>query len=171
MQSGSMSWVCRSPLEIRFGTTPKQSISVLERCQRQNSSASAAGRVCTNRLDAARGNCPAMNHAEALSYMERDMAEGVAEMVFADTSIFSGGYPELTERLAKLLDQPEFLADLNERLLGLAEAYAEDKSVMRMQFYRPDKVSERFQKFALPYQLSGKRGLSVEYAESLYHGR
>ena len=102
-------------------------------------------------LDAARGNA-LHEHAEALSYMERDMAEGVAEMVFADTSIFSGGYPELTERLAKLIDQPEFLADLNERLLGLAEAYAEDKSVMRMQFYRPDKVSERFQKFALPYQ-------------------
>jgi len=102
-------------------------------------------------LDAARGNA-LHEHAEALSYMERDMAEGVAEMVFADTSIFSGGYPELTERLAKLLDQPEFLADLSERLLGLAEAYAEDKSVMRMQFYRPDKVSERFQKFALPYQ-------------------
>lgn len=102
-------------------------------------------------LDAARGNA-LHEHAEALSYMERDMAEGVAEMVFADTSIFSGGYPELTERIAKLLDQPEFLADLNERLLGLAEAYAEDKSVMRMQFYRPDKVSERFQKFALPYQ-------------------
>ena len=102
-------------------------------------------------LDAARGNA-LHEHAEALSYMERDMAEGVAEMVFSDTSIFSGGYPELTERLAKLLDQPEFLADLSERLLGLAEAYAEDKSVMRMQFYRPDKVSERFQKFALPYQ-------------------
>ena len=102
-------------------------------------------------LDAARGNV-LHEHAEALSYMERDMAEGVAEMVFADTSIFSGGYPELTERLAKLLDQPEFLADLNERLLGLAEAYAEDKSVMRMQFYRPDKVSEQFQKFALPFQ-------------------
>ena len=102
-------------------------------------------------LDATRGNA-LYEHAEALSYMERDMAEGIAEMVFADTSIFSGGYPELTERLAKLLDQPEFLADLNERLLGLAEAYAEDKSVMRMQFYRPDKVSEQFQKFALPYQ-------------------
>ena len=102
-------------------------------------------------MDAARGNV-LHEHAEALSYMERDMAEGVAEMVFADTSIFSGGYPELTERLAKLLDQPEFLADLNERLLGLAEAYAEDKSVMRMQFYRPDKVSEQFQKFALPFQ-------------------
>lgn len=66
-------------------------------------------------LDAARGNA-LHEHAEALSYMERDMAEGVAEMVFADTSIFSGGYPELTERLAKLIDQPEFLADLNERL-------------------------------------------------------
>ena len=102
-------------------------------------------------LDAARGNA-LHEHAEALSYMERDMAEGASEMVFADTSIFSGGYPELTERLAKMLDQPEFLADLNERLLGLAEAYAEDKSVMRMQFYRPDKVSEQFQKFALPFQ-------------------
>ena len=102
-------------------------------------------------LDAARGNA-LHEHAEALSYMERDMAEGVAEMVFADTSIFSGGYPELTERLAKLIDQPEILADLNERLLGLAEAYAEDKSVMRMPFYRPDKVSEQFQKFALPFQ-------------------
>lgn len=102
-------------------------------------------------MDAARGNA-LHEHAEVLSYMERDMAEGVAEMVFSDTSIFSGGYPELTERLAKLLDQPEFLADLNERLLGLAEAYAEDKSVMRMQFYRPDKVSEQFQKFALPFQ-------------------
>ena len=102
-------------------------------------------------LDAARGNA-LHEHAEALSYMERDMAEGVAEMVFADTSIFSGGYPELTERLAKLIDQPEFLADLNECLLGLAEAYAEDKSVMRMPFYRPDKVSEQFQKFALPFQ-------------------
>ena len=102
-------------------------------------------------LDAARGNA-LHEHAEVLSYMERDMAEGVAEMVFSDTSIFSGGYPELTERLAKLLDQPEFLADLNERLLGLAEAYAEDKSVMRMQFYRPDKVSEQFQKFALLFQ-------------------
>ena len=102
-------------------------------------------------LDAARGNA-LHEHAEALSYMERDMAEGVAEMVFADTSIFSGGYPELTERLAKLIDQPEFLADLNERLLGLAEAYAEDKSVMRMPFYRPDKVSEQFRKFALPFQ-------------------
>ena len=102
-------------------------------------------------LYAARGNA-LREHAEALSYMERDMAEGVAEMVFADTSIFSGGYPELTERLAKLIDQPEILADLNERLLGLAEAYAEDKSVMRMPFYRPDKVSEQFQKFALPFQ-------------------
>ena len=51
-----------------------------------------------------------------------------------------------------MIDQSEFLADLNERLLGLAEAYAEDKSVMRMPFYRPDKVSEQFQKFALPFQ-------------------
>lgn len=102
-------------------------------------------------LDAARDNA-LKEHAEVLSYMESDLADGVAEMVFADTSIFSGVYPDITERIAKCLAQPEFLHDLNERLSGLAEAYAEDKSLMKYRAYCPDKVSARFQKFALPFQ-------------------
>ncbi len=54
-----------------------------------------------------------------------------------------------------MLDQPEYLADLNERLAGLAEAYEEDPEIMRFHWYRPDKVAAQFQKFAkeaVPYQ-------------------
>ena len=102
-------------------------------------------------LDAARQNA-LQEHAQTLAYMERDLADGVAEAVFQDTEIFRGGFPELTDRLAGLLDDTDFLTDLNDRLSALGEAYAEDKDLMRMHFYKPDKVAALFQQFAKPYQ-------------------
>lgn len=105
-------------------------------------------------LEAARANA-VKEHAEALAYMQRDMAEGVSELVFEDNQIFYGGFPEMVERIGNLLEQPEFLTDLNERLEGLAEAYEMDKEIMRFHYYRPDRVSAQFQKFAkeaVPYQ-------------------
>ena len=102
-------------------------------------------------LDAARQNA-LQEHAQTLAYMERDLADGVAEAVFQDTEIFRGSFPELTDRLAGLLDDADFLTDLNERLSALGEAYIEDKKLMRMHFYKPDKVAALFQQFAKPYQ-------------------
>ena len=102
-------------------------------------------------LDAARQNA-LQEHAQTLAYMERDLADGVAEAVFQDVEIFRGGFPELTDRLAGLLDDTDFLTDLNDRLSALGEAYAEDKDLMRMHFYKPDKVAALFQQFAKPYQ-------------------
>ena len=102
-------------------------------------------------LDAARQNA-LQEHAQTLAYMERDLADGVAEAVFQDTEIFRGGFPELTDRLAGLLDDTNFLTDLNDRLSALGEAYAEDKDLMRMHFYKPDKVAVLFHQFAKPYQ-------------------
>ena len=102
-------------------------------------------------LDAARQNA-LQEHAQTLAYMERDLADGVAEAVFQDTEIFRGGFPELTDRLADLLDDTDFLTDLNDRLSALGEAYAEDKDLMRMHFYKPDKVAALFHQFAKPYQ-------------------
>ena len=101
-------------------------------------------------LDAARQNA-LQEHAQTLAYMERDLADGVAEAVFQDAEIFRGGFPELTDRLAGLLDDTDFLTDLNERLSALGEAYTEDKDLMRMHFYKPDKVAALFQQFAKPY--------------------
>ena len=102
-------------------------------------------------LDAARQNA-LQEHAQTLAYMERDLADGVAEAVFENTEIFKGGFPALTDRLAGLLGDTAFLTDLNERLSALGEAYAEDKDLMRMHFYKPDKVAVLFQQFAKPYQ-------------------
>ena len=102
-------------------------------------------------LDAARQNA-LQEHAQTLAYMERDLADGVAEAVFQDTAIFRGGFPELTDRLAGLLDDTDFLTDLNERLSALGEAYVEDKDLMRMHFYKPDKVAALFRQFAKSYQ-------------------
>lgn len=105
-------------------------------------------------LDAARDNA-LKEHANALAYMEHDMAEGVAELVFEDTEIFKGGFPETVERLKGLIAQPEYLSELLERLEGLAEAYEEDRSIMRFKHYNPTKIFAQFQKFAkeaVPYQ-------------------
>jgi len=98
-------------------------------------------------LDAARGNALS-EHAQALAYMEGDMAEGVAELVFEDTELFSGGYPEKTDRIAEYLSRPENVNDLVERLEGLAAAYEEDHSVMRFQYYSPDRMLAMFRTFA-----------------------
>ena len=63
-------------------------------------------------------------------------------------------YPEITDYLEEKLADPQWLTDLNERLEGLAMAYAEDKSIMRFRTYNPIRISGQFQKFAaevIPY--------------------
>ena len=105
-------------------------------------------------LDAARENA-LEEHANALAFMEHDMESGVAELVFEDTEVFRGGFPDTVERLKGLIAQPEYLSELLERLEGLNEAYVEDPSIMRFKYYNPTKVLAQFQKFAkeaVPFQ-------------------
>ena len=88
--------------------------------------------------------------------MKADMAEGVAELVFDEEDLphLHSIYPEITDYLEEKLTDPEWLADLNERLEGLAMAYEEDKSIMRFRTYNPIRISGQFQKFAaevIPY--------------------
>ena len=106
-------------------------------------------------LDVARENA-IKEHAQALAYMKADMAEGVAELVFDEEDLphLHSIYPEITDYLEEKLTDPEWLADLNERLEGLAMAYEEDKSIMRFRTYNPIRISGQFQKFAaevIPY--------------------
>ena len=106
-------------------------------------------------LDVARKNA-IKEHAQALAYMKADMAEGVAELVFDEEDLphLHSIYPEITDYLEEKLTDPQWLADLNERLEGLAMAYEEDKSIMRFRTYNPIRISGQFQKFAaevVPY--------------------
>ena len=106
-------------------------------------------------LDVARKNA-IKEHAQVLAYMKADMAEGVAELVFDEEDLphLHSIYPEITDYLEEKLTDPQWLADLNERLEGLAMAYEEDKSIMRFCTYNPIRISGQFQKFAaevIPY--------------------
>ena len=106
-------------------------------------------------LDVARENA-IKEHAQALAYMKADMAEGVAELVFDEEDLphLHSIYPEITDYLEEKLTDPQWLADLNERLEGLAMAYEEDKGIMRFRTYNPIRISGQFQKFAaevIPY--------------------
>ena len=98
-------------------------------------------------LDAARENA-LTEHATALAYMERDLADGIAEIVFDDTSIFRGGFPDAVTEISEKLDDPVFLADLIERLEGLSMAYAESPEIMRFNFYNPDRMLAQFRQFS-----------------------
>ena len=98
-------------------------------------------------LDAARGNA-LREHATALVYMEHDLADGIAEIVFEDTSIFEGGFPSAVQKVSERLDDPVFLADLVERLEGLAAAYAESPEIMRFPYYNPDRMLAQFRQFS-----------------------
>ena len=105
-------------------------------------------------LDAARPNA-LMEHAQMLLFMKQEMEEGVPEIVFQGMDVFQGSFEDQILRLEEKLSSMEFLADLNERLEGLAEAYAEEKEIMRLHYYPPDRVLARFQKFtkeAVPWQ-------------------
>ena len=107
-------------------------------------------------LDAARSNA-VKEHAQALSYMKGDMAEGVAEIVFDEEDLphLRSIYPEITDYLEEKLEDPQWLSELNERLDALAEAYEENHSIMRFHHYNPVNISKQFQKFAdevIPYQ-------------------
>ena len=111
-------------------------------------------------LDIARENT-VKEHAQGLAYMKADMAEGVAELVFAEEDLphLRSIYPEITDYLEEKLADPQWLTDLNERLEGLAMAYAEDKSIMRFRTYNPIRISGQFQKFAaevVPYSARGE---------------
>jgi hypothetical protein len=98
-------------------------------------------------LDAARGNA-LREHATALVYMEHDLADGIADIVFEDTSIFEGGFPDAVTKVSEKLDDPAYLADLVERLEGLAAAYAESPDLMRFPYYNPDRMLSQFRQFS-----------------------
>ncbi|MCD8076719.1 MAG: hypothetical protein LUF27_17170, partial [Lachnospiraceae bacterium] len=105
-------------------------------------------------LDSARGTV-IREHAQSLAYFKMEMASGVAEHVFADMESFTGGFPEVQEKLEALLGQRGFLTDLNARLEGFVNVYENNHDLMRTHFYNPEKVLKQFNRLAaraVPYQ-------------------
>ena len=96
-------------------------------------------------LDKAQDNA-IKEHAQALAYMKGDMAEGVAEIVFAEKDLphLRSIYPEITDYLENKMKDPAWLSELNKRLSGVANAYKKSKTIMRFHHYDPVTVSKWF---------------------------
>lgn len=73
--------------------------------------------------------------AEALWYMNSDKAENVNH--YLPNEWFSGGFPDSTEQISKLLSQPAVLADTIKRVSDFAAFYRENPKVMRWKMYNP----------------------------------
>ena len=83
--------------------------------------------------------------AESLWYLSSDMSDEARNggWVPIIRENWHGGFPEATERLAKLLENPASRQTIMEQLSLFTQAWREDTSLMRFRHYRPDVMLER----------------------------
>lgn len=86
--------------------------------------------------------------AQHLWYMHQDMSADANERFF-DRSLWQGSYDEATTRLASILEDDVREVIINETA-RFAEAYAEDRSLMRFRMYSPDKILAELNEIGLP---------------------
>ena len=78
----------------------------------------------------------------------------------------SGGYPEITEKLADALKNPAFLSTLTAEFTQFLDAYREDRGLLRFHYHRPDELLDRLHDLALP-----QREYTAEMSELPQVGR
>ncbi len=86
--------------------------------------------------------------ASNLLYMNHDMSEEACEQFF-DPSLWKGSFDDAAERIASVLDDDVREVIVNETA-RFAEAYAEDRSLMRYRTYAPDRILAELNELGLP---------------------
>ena len=83
--------------------------------------------------------------AESLWYLCGDMSDEARNGGWLPIlrENYKGGFPDATERLTKLLEDPEGRQKIMDELTLFAQAWREDTSLMRFRHYRPDVMLER----------------------------
>ena len=85
--------------------------------------------------------------AAQLWYLRQDFAEGTADAGFLPTinAIYNThqGFPEESAAISDLLGHPEGLQNLRDELEQFAQAYAENRELLRFHFHRPQKLLEQ----------------------------
>ena len=77
--------------------------------------------------------------AEHIWYMHQDFSDSVTLDCFPE-DIWHEGFPDSTERIADILSNEASRQSIIDNVSKLAQAYAEDKSIMRFQLYSPDRI-------------------------------
>ena len=100
--------------------------------------------------------------AQSIWFLRHDFDEPAVEQGFLPclTPMDSGGYPEITEKLADVLKSPEFLSTLTAEFTQFLDAYREDRALLRFHYHRPDELLDRLHDLALP-----QREYTVEMSE------
>ncbi len=90
--------------------------------------------------------------AEALWYLRQETAEEAIQQGFLPIldANYRGGFPESTERIAALLEQPEQRQAITEEVRAFATAYAQDRSVLNHHFHKPAELLPPLEELELP---------------------
>ncbi len=90
--------------------------------------------------------------AEALWFLCGDMSAEAREQGWLPTirENYRGGFPDATERLSKLLKDPDTRQTLATELEAFTAAWRQDSELMRFLWYQPDRVLRTISELSLP---------------------
>ena len=90
--------------------------------------------------------------AESLWYLYGDVSDAARDGGWLPTlrENYLGGFPDATERLTKLLEDPEARRILVAELEAFSAVWEQDRSLMRFRTYRPDVLIRRVEELSLP---------------------
>lgn len=118
-----------------------------------------AGQYVTNVQLAEAGTFERTQLAQSLWYLYHDFSEDARGQYFSE-SMFTGGFPDSTARIADMLAD-EFMRDtITTELSRFADDYRENPGLLRFHYHKADVLTEQFRELALP-----RREYSTELAE------
>ena len=92
--------------------------------------------------------------ADAILYAIRDVSEEGREQgwgaLYDSVSIRGSGFPEMSEYIAEVLENPEMRKPFAERFRQFVEAWQENPTILRFRIYRPVELLRRLDELELP---------------------
>ncbi|MBQ4354297.1 MAG: DEAD/DEAH box helicase family protein, partial [Clostridia bacterium] len=118
-----------------------------------------AGQYVTNVQLAEAGTFERTQLAQSLWYLYHDFSEDARGQYFSE-SMFTGGFPDSTARIAEMLAD-DFMRDtITTELSRFADDYRENPGLLRFHYHKADILTEQFRELVLP-----RREYSSELAE------
>ena len=87
--------------------------------------------------------------AMSILYMYRDVTDDAYFPSLKELDLH-GGFPDMQQRLADALKNPDFANALTDEFETFNEAYAENRDLLRFHFYRPDILQTQCEELLLP---------------------
>ena len=87
--------------------------------------------------------------AMSILYMFRDVTDDAYFPSLKELDLH-GGFPDMQQRLADALKNPDFANALTDEFETFNEAYAENRDLLRFHFYRPDILQTQCEELLLP---------------------